>query len=121
MKHCDTRIAVMPALCGQALFARILRSRGEVVYSAALMKKSVHSDEYRIVRETLISMRRSAGLKQADISSLDKCLIVCFSPALGKYRVRDLAKVRRPAFLISLTGHVLCDLERSGRENLVLL
>ncbi len=33
------------------------------------MKKSVHSDEYRIVRETLIAMRRVAGLTQRELAA----------------------------------------------------
>lgn len=40
-----------------------------MVYNAALMKKSVHSDEYKVVLETLIAMRRSAGLTQRDLAA----------------------------------------------------
>ncbi len=33
------------------------------------MKKSVHSDEYKVVLETLVSMRRAAGLTQRELAA----------------------------------------------------
>ena len=35
---------------------------------AAIVKKSVYSDEYKVVRETLIAMRRAAGLTQRELA-----------------------------------------------------
>ncbi len=52
------------ARCGQEQSDRILRSADAGVYDVACVKKSIHSAEYRVVLQTLVGMRRKAGLTQ---------------------------------------------------------
>ena len=48
--------------------ARSLRPRLFTCYNYETMKKSVHSNEYLVVRETLIAMRQAAGLTQRELA-----------------------------------------------------
>ncbi len=47
-----------------------MRALAVMDYYRRIVKKSVYSDEYMIVRETLVAMRRDAGLTQRELAQV---------------------------------------------------